>query len=146
MKFVIWRDCITNDAYTILFSKREGGMVFNFQQSNILEISRRSVYWRRESEYPVKTIDLPQVTDELYHVLLYLVYFATGAWGMDFVSSSPLFSTTPPFFSKFSYKSFLFQNFHNHSFFLHLTISVDVIQSKKCGHRIHVLFMMYDVY
>jgi hypothetical protein len=98
-----------------------------------------------------------------------------------------------------------FQNFHNHSFFLHLTISVDVIhheyymysvstffrliqykregmqlhfhisiahwgfstkvsdmarnmkmelhtfslilyQSKKCGHRIHVIFMMYDVY
>ena len=33
----------------------------------------------------------------------------------------------PPFFSKFSYKSFLFQNVHNHSFFLHLTISVDVI-------------------
>ena len=32
----------------------------------------------------------------------------TGAWGMDFVSSSPLFSTAPPFF----------QNFHiNHSFF-----------------------------
>ena len=44
----------------------------------------------------------------------------TGAWGMDFVSSSPLFT-------KFSYNSFLFQNFHNHSFFLHLTISVDVI-------------------
>ena len=40
----------------------------------------------------------------------------TGTWGMDFVSSSPLFSTIPPFF-KFSYKSFLFQNFHNHSFF-----------------------------
>ena len=40
----------------------------------------------------------------------------TGAWGMDFVSSFPLFSTTP-LFSKFSYKSFLFQNFHNHSFF-----------------------------
>jgi hypothetical protein len=30
----------------------------------------------------------------------------TGTWGMDFVSSSPLFSTIPPFF-KFSYKSFL---------------------------------------
>ena len=25
----------------------------------------------------------------------------TGAWGMDFVSSSPLFSTTPPFFEIF---------------------------------------------
>ena len=57
--------------------------------------------------------------------LLFLLKI-TGAWGMDFVSSSPFFSTTP-LFSKFSYKSFLFQNFHNHSFFLHLTISVDVI-------------------
>ena len=25
----------------------------------------------------------------------------TGAWGMDFVSSSPLFSPTPPFFKIF---------------------------------------------
>jgi hypothetical protein len=33
-----------------------------------------------------------------------LLGISTGAWGMDFVSSSPLFS-------KFSYKSFLFQNF-----------------------------------
>ena len=43
----------------------------------------------------------------------------TGAWGMDFVSSSTLFSTIPPLFSKFSYKSFLFHwNFDfssNHS-------------------------------
>ena len=38
----------------------------------------------------------------------------------------PPFLYYPPFL-KFSYKSFLFQNFHNHSFFLHLTISVDVI-------------------
>jgi hypothetical protein len=31
----------------------------------------------------------------------------TGAWGMDFVSSSP-FSLLPPFFSsKYSYRSFL---------------------------------------
>jgi hypothetical protein len=26
---------------------------------------------------------------------------STGAWGMDFVSSSPLFSTIPPFFKIF---------------------------------------------
>jgi hypothetical protein len=36
-----------------------------------------------------------------------MIFYCTGAWGMDFVSSSPLFSTTP-----------FFQNFHiNHSFF-----------------------------
>ena len=49
---------------------------------------------------------------------------AHGAW-ISF--PPPPFLYYPPFFSKFSYKSFLFQNFHNHSFFLHLTISVDVI-------------------
>jgi hypothetical protein len=27
--------------------------------------------------------------------------YITGAWGMDFVSSSPIFSTTPPFFKIF---------------------------------------------
>jgi hypothetical protein len=31
----------------------------------------------------------------------YIPLFHTGAWGMDFVSSSPLFSTTPPFFNIF---------------------------------------------
>jgi uncharacterized membrane protein len=60
---------------------------------------------------------------------------ATGAWGMDFVSSSPLFSTTPPLFSKFSYKSFLFQNFHNHSFFLHLTISIPECEIKVISYQ-----------
>ena len=49
---------------------------------------------------------------------------AHGAW-ISF--PPPPFSLLPPLFSKFSYKSFLFHNFHNHSFFLHLTISVDVI-------------------
>ena len=47
--------------------------------------------------------------------------------GFRFLLPPFLLTTPPPIFFKFLYKSFLFQNFHDHSFFLHLTISVDVI-------------------
>jgi hypothetical protein len=42
-------------------------MVFNDTFNNISVISWRQFYWWRKREYPEKTIDLPQVTDKLYH-------------------------------------------------------------------------------
>ena len=36
-----------------------------------------------------------------WHFSSFLLEIVTGAWGMDFVSSSPFFSTTPFFFKMF---------------------------------------------
>ena len=43
----------------------------------LIPLSTLSVLsWWRKPGYPEKTIDLPQVTDKLYHIMLYQVHLA----------------------------------------------------------------------
>ena len=51
-------------------------MVFKTTSDNISVILWWSVLLLEETEYPEKTIHLPQLNDKLYHIMLYQVHIA----------------------------------------------------------------------
>ena len=66
-----------------------------------------------------------------------------GGWSVPRVHGAWIsFPPPPPLFSGFSCRSFLFQSFHGLSFFLRLTVSVDVMHHEWCVCSVSTVFRL----
>ena len=116
--FVFFSLTINDYGIGILCTPIRGGLWYLTPLSTILQLyCGGQFYWWWKPEYPEKTTDLSQVTDKLYHIMLYRVHLAWAGFelttlvviGTDYIGSckhnyDTIKTTTAHSYSK-SYRS-----------------------------------------
>ena len=82
-------------------------------------------YWWRKPEYPEKTTDLSQVTDKLYHIMLYWVYVVIDVYTNGIIENKNGTSTQHFKMYFFLIKSFFFSMFFIRRSDRHVHLTVD---------------------